>query len=145
MREPLQVVEDHDRLELRRQLGQRPGETASQLGPFRVHRRARAAGRGHRHVFRSPPCQVLAPVEGGIDQQAVEPGPERAARLERVDPLQGAYEGVVHEVLRVLHVLEEPVGDGERLIGVAFHESGEGLAVATLGAGDQPGLVAGRA
>ena len=75
-----------------------------------------------------------------VEHDSHEPGTERAPRFERIDPPDRRDERVLHHILGIRGVLQQPVRDRERPLGVAPREKVERLAVATLDPRDELGV-----
>src|SRR5204862_7889642 len=79
--------------------------------------------------------------EGGIDEDAVEPGRELGVAREAADGARRRHEGLLHGVLGLVAVPQEPARGREHAAGVLAHEGGEGVVVAAAEAVEQDGVV----
>jgi len=107
----------------------------------------RARHAAHADRWRSRPRRSLGPrsqpVHGTIDDNAIEPRAEVGARLESPDLAVGAQKALLHDVLGVLLVAGHPQGQDERTVAVLLHQRTKRVIVASTGAGEDGGRVAG--
>jgi len=80
-------------------------------------------------------------VERAIHDDLEEPRREWSRRVERVEGVERGNERVLHEILRVLRLPEDPVGDGERPSRITLGQLVERLVVAALNTTDEPLLI----
>jgi len=123
-------MEDHHRFQLAWQLPEGLGEPRSQVGSLGIQGRAVLRRCREWELRCASAGQVLAPVEGRIDEQPVEPRPEWAARPQRIYAFQRAQQRVLHEVLGILSVLQEPIGHSECLVRISIDQVSKGFRVA---------------
>ena len=79
-------------------------------------------------------------VEAPVGRDAVQPGPERRADLERADVLPGGKERLLDRVLRVLSRAEDPIAVHLQLPPVPADQLRERTGVPGLGSDDQISL-----
>src|SRR5207244_6459870 len=89
----------------------------------------------------APAPPAAEPHQGGVDDDAVEPGRELGVAREAADGARRRYEGLLHGILGLVVVPQEPACGGEHAAAVLAHEGGEGVVVAAAEAVEQDGVV----
>ena len=80
-------------------------------------------------------------LDGRVDGDAVEPGPEAGAVIEAGERAVGAQERLLHRVLGARLVANDAEGHAEELLAVALHQRPERLGVPGPGSVHENGVV----
>jgi hypothetical protein len=75
-------------------------------------------------------------VEAAVGGDGVQPGPQRGAALELLEPAPGGQQRLLQQVLGVLERAEDPVAVQLQLAAVGAGQLGKRALVAALGAGE---------
>jgi hypothetical protein len=89
---------------------------------------------------RRPPLPLAQFHQRGVDDDPVQPRVELRPRLEAVNRLERAHERVLHGVLRVGVVSEQPAGHREQPAAIGADDELERRVVAALQARDEVGI-----
>ena len=76
-----------------------------------------------------------------VDQDAVEPGAQRRARLEAIKELQRGQPGVLHHLGRRRRIVRPGALDAQKARLVSGHQAGERRLIAAVQGGDGGGVV----
>jgi hypothetical protein len=84
---------------------------------------------GRRRQLGRPPPPIAQRVEAAVGGDPVQPGPQRRAALEAVEPAPGSQQRLLHEVLRVVDGTHDPVAVRLQLAAERSGELAEGRVV----------------